>query len=103
MFAALLINPLGMLLFENDGYDYDIDDNPDISFLKSIVLVTNRYVSNRFFLRGEKPRLIATTLMVVLESIKLSDIVFAVVSVPAAFVISEDMFIICTSNILAIV
>lgn len=103
LFAALLIYSAGKLLFENDDDDDELDNNLVIRFAKSLFPVTNRYMGDRFFVRGENARLIATPLMVVLVSVELSDIVFAVDSVPAVLGLSEDMFVIYTSNILAIV
>lgn len=103
LFAALLIYSAGKLLFENDDDDEELDNNLVIRFARSLLPVTNRYMGDRFFVRGENARLIATPLMVVLVSIELSDIVFAVDSVPAVLGLSKDMFVIYTSNILAIV
>lgn len=103
IFAALLIYSAGKLLFENDDDDEELDNNLVIHFAKSLFPVTNRYMGDRFFIRGENARLIATPLMVVLVSIELSDIVFAVDSVPAVLGLSKDIFVIYTSNILAIV
>lgn len=101
LFAALLIYSAGKLLLEDDDDDADLDDNRLIRFAKHILPVADRYAGDRFFIR-ENSRLMATPLMVVLVSIELSDVVFALDSVPAVLGLSSDTFVIYTSNILAI-
>lgn len=104
LFAALLIYSAGKLLFENDDDDdADLDNNRVVRFAKSIFPVADRYNGDRFFTRGgDNSRLLATPLMVVLVSIELSDVVFAVDSVPAVLGLSKDTFVIYTSNIMAV-
>lgn len=101
IFAALLIYSAGKLLLEDDDDEADLDDNRVIRFSKALFPVADRYVSDRFFVR-ENSRLYATPLMVVLVSVELSDVVFALDSVPAVLGISSDTVVIYTSNILAI-
>lgn len=101
LFAALLIYSAGKLLFEDDDDDNNLDDNRVIRFSKQILPVAERYTGNRFIIR-ENSRLMATPLMVVLISIELSDVVFALDSVPAVLGLSQDTFVIYMSNILAI-
>lgn len=100
-FAALLIYSAGKLLLEDDDDEADLDDNRVIRFSKSILPVADRYVGERFFI-VENGHLMATPLMVVLVAIELSDVVFALDSVPAVLGISSDTFVIYVSNILAI-
>lgn len=103
MFTALLIYSAGKLLFENDDDEEELDNNLVIRFAKSMFSVTNSYMGDRLFVRGENARLIATPLILVLLSIELSNIVFAVDSVPAVIGLFDDVFVIYTRNILAIV
>lgn len=101
LFAALLIYSAGKLLFEDDEDEVNIDSNRVIRFSKQLLPVSDRYVGDRFFVR-ENSRLLATPLMVVLVSIELSDVVFALDSVPAVLGLSDNTFVIYASNILAI-
>lgn len=103
LFTALLIYSKGKMLFENDDDEEDLYNKLVNRFAESMFPVTNRYMGNRLFVRGENARLISTPLMLVLVSIELSNIVFAVDSVPAVIGLSDDMFVIYTKNILAIV
>ena len=53
-------------------------------------------------MKGEKFKLIATPLFLVLMMINITDVVFAVDSVPAIFAITTDPFVVMTSNVFAI-
>jgi tellurite resistance protein TerC len=77
------------------------DKNPIIRLLRRLVPVTPRLEGDRFFLRKEGV-LHATPLFVALVFIELSDIVFAVDSVPAIFAITKEPLIVFTSNVFAI-
>lgn len=100
-FAVILIYSAGKTLMDDDDDQANLDDNRLIRFTKAIVPVSDRYTSNNFFIR-ENGRLLATPLMVVLVAIELSDVIFALDSVPAVLGISSDTFVIYTSNMLAI-
>ena len=54
------------------------------------------------FLAVENGRLLATPLLIALITIELADVMFAIDSVPAAFAVSEDRFILYSSNVLAV-
>lgn len=74
-----------------------------VRVLKRFVPVSNVPAGDRFFVRyGEPPRLYATPLFVTLVLVELTDVVFAVDSVPAVIGFAKDPFIVFTSNILAI-
>eukprot|EP00177_Eucheuma_denticulatum_P000488 GFKZ01000856.1.p2 GENE.GFKZ01000856.1~~GFKZ01000856.1.p2 ORF type:complete len:362 (-),score=58.30 GFKZ01000856.1:197-1246(-) len=101
VFAVVLIYSAVKLLWEDDDDDDDVGENRVIRFSKSVVPVVDRYVGQRFFV-VEDGRVVATPLMVVLVAIELSDVVFALDSVPAVLGISKDTLVIYVSNILAI-
>jgi tellurite resistance protein TerC len=63
--------------------------------------VTSDYHGARFFTR-EAGVLTATPLFVVLLLVELSDVIFAVDSIPAIFAVTTDPFIVYTSNVFAI-
>jgi tellurite resistance protein TerC len=75
--------------------------NPVIRLLRRFLRVTPQLEGQRFFLRQDG-RLHATPLFVALVFLELSDIVFAVDSVPAIFAITKEPLLVFTSNIFAI-
>lgn len=77
------------------------EKNPIIRTLKKLVPVTPTLEGQRFFVRKEGV-LFATPLLVCLVFIEITDIVFAVDSVPAIFAITREPLIVFTSNIFAI-
>jgi tellurite resistance protein TerC len=69
--------------------------------LQRLVPATPRLDANRFFTR-ENGRWLATPLFFALALVELTDVVFAVDSIPAIFAVTSDPFIVFTSNIFAI-
>jgi hypothetical protein len=72
---------------EGDEAD-DLTDNKIVKFARCLIPVSSEYSGSSFFTR-EGGRRKATPLLLVLITIELSDVVFAVDSVPAAFGVSE--------------
>lgn len=72
-----------------------------LRFMQRSSRLTHELHGHRFFAR-EHARRVATPLLVALVAIEVSDILFAVDSVPAVFAITEDPFIVYTSNVFAI-
>ncbi len=77
------------------------DRNPVIRLFKRFVPVTDQYVEDKFFLR-RAGRLVATPLFVALLFVEITDVIFAVDSIPAILAITRDPFIVYTSNVFAI-
>jgi tellurite resistance protein TerC len=75
--------------------------NPVVKLFQRFVPLSGRYYGKRFFVR-EDGRLKATPLMLVLVVVEATDVVFAVDSIPAVFGITDNIFIVFTSNIFAI-
>ena len=75
--------------------------NPVIRLFRRFVPVTPEMHGQRFFVRKDG-RVFATPLLVALLFLELSDIMFAVDSVPAIFALTREPFIVFTSNIFAI-
>jgi len=75
--------------------------NPVIRLFKRLVPVTPELRGERFFVR-QQGRLFATPLLVALLFLEMSDIIFAVDSVPAIFALTREPLIVFTSNIFAI-
>lgn len=79
----------------------DPDKNPVIRALKKVLPVTATTHGHKFFIR-EKGKLFATPLLIALVFIELTDIVFAVDSVPAIYAVTREPLIVFTSNVFAI-
>src|SRR5574338_635289 len=76
-------------------------DDRTLKWLRAHLPVTSRLHGHHFVAR-EDGKLLATPLLLALLTIELSDIMFAVDSVPAVFAITEEPFIVYTSNVFAI-
>lgn len=79
----------------------DPEQNPILRFLKNLLPVTPHFDGQRFFTHHNGGRM-ATPLFIALVFIEISDVVFAVDSVPAIFAITKEPMIVFTSNIFAI-
>lgn len=75
--------------------------NPVVRGLRALLPVTSDYRGDKFLVR-ENGKRAATPLFVVLLLVELSDLVFAVDSIPAIFAVTTDPFIVYTSNVFAI-
>jgi tellurite resistance protein TerC len=75
--------------------------NPALRIFKRIVPTTDTYHGQRFTIR-QAGRRMATPLLAVLVLIETSDIIFAVDSIPAIFAVTDDPFLVFTSNAFAI-
>lgn len=80
---------------------FEPDKNPIIRFVRRIVPVTGDYESGHFFLRSAG-KFAATPLLVVLIAIEITDVVFALDSIPAILAITQDPFLVYSSNLFAI-
>src|SRR4030095_15008092 len=80
------------------------ESNPVIRLIRRLIPVTNRYHEQNFFVRegGGMARLVATPLFVVLVLVETTDLIFAVDSIPAIFAVTQDAFLVYTSNVFAI-
>lgn len=79
----------------------DPDKNPLVKLFRKFLPVTPEMHGSRFFVRQNK-KLFATPLFIVLLIVEFTDLIFAVDSIPAILAISNDTFIIFTSNVFAI-
>ena len=77
------------------------EDNFLVKLLRRVMPVTDEYERDRFFVR-RAGRLFATPLLLVLLIVESTDVVFAVDSIPAIFAVTQDPFIVYTSNVFAI-
>jgi tellurite resistance protein TerC len=97
--AFLLFTGAKMLFFA--GQKPDLDRNPLILWMRRHMRVTEGYEGEKFFTFRNGMRY-ATPLLLVLVLVEVSDLIFAVDSIPAIFAVTKDPFIVFTSNIFAI-
>jgi len=100
IFGALLIYT-GYKMFYHNNAKIEPDKNPLIRFLKKFVPVTTHLQEDNFFVKLNGKRF-ATPLFLVLILIETTDLIFAVDSIPAILAITQDQFIVYTSNVFAI-
>lgn len=101
IFGAFLVYTGIKMLFENDDNEVHPDKNPVVKWVKRIYPVASNDEKGSFFRRIDK-KLHITPLFIVLLLIEISDLIFAVDSIPAILSISNDTYIVFTSNIFAI-
>lgn len=77
------------------------EDNPLVKLFRRFMRVSPKYADDKFFVR-QGGLLMATPLFLVLLIVESTDLVFALDSIPAIFAVTEDPFIIYTSNVFAI-
>lgn len=91
----------GYKMFTEKGTAIDPANNPVIKFFRRMMPVTNQLHGDRFFVKLDGKRY-ATPLFLVLILIETTDLIFAVDSIPAILAITQDQFIVYTSNVFAI-
>ena len=97
--AFLVFTGVKMLIFANQRPD--LEANPILKWMRGHLRITEGYVAERFFVVRDGLRY-ATPLFLVLVLVEVTDLIFAVDSIPAIFAITEDPFIVLTSNLFAI-
>ncbi|KFC07494.1 TerC family integral membrane protein [Trabulsiella guamensis ATCC 49490] len=97
--AFLLFTGVKMALAKEDNEG--IGDKPLVRWLRGHLRLTDKIENEHFFVR-KNGLLYATPLMLVLILVELSDVIFAVDSIPAIFAVTTDPFIVLTSNLFAI-
>jgi len=100
VFGALLIYT-GYKMFFHNNTKIEPDKNPVIRFFKRFMPVTPALHEDKFFVKIDGKRF-ATPLFLVLILIETTDLIFAVDSIPAILAITQDQFIVYTSNVFAI-
>lgn len=100
IFGAFLVIT-GVKMWWAAGKAPDLESNPALKLLKRWVPVSANFDGEKFFTK-ENGKKIATPLFLVIALVALTDVIFAVDSIPAIFAITDDPFIVLTSNIFAI-
>ncbi|WP_293661292.1 TerC family protein [Rhodoferax sp. OV413] len=91
----------GIKMWWAAGQEPSMDDNPALKLLRKVLPVSKDYDGENFW-TVENGKKIATPLLMVVCMVALTDIIFAVDSIPAIFAITSDPFIVLTSNVFAI-
>ena len=91
----------GIRILTQGDLKLDPEKNPIVKFVRRIFRVTQDFEGDKFFIKRDNI-LWATPLFVVVVLIEATDLIFAVDSIPAILAVSEDSFIVYTSNVFAI-
>lgn len=100
LFGVFLLITGIRLAFEKEK-EIHPERNPVLKLFRRTVPMTESYEAGKFFVQRAGRRL-ATPLLAVLLVVEMTDVVFAVDSIPAVLAISHDPFIVYTSNVFAI-
>ena len=100
LFGAFLLYT-GIRMMKSEEDEEDLSGNRLLGVVKKIIPVGSEFHGDKFF-TIENGKKIATPLFLVLIMIELSDVIFAVDSIPAVFAVTTDPFIVLTSNIFAV-
>jgi tellurite resistance protein TerC len=97
--GILLVTGIKMAVRKDEGFDPE--HNPVVKLARRFLPLTHRLDGQRFWTR-ENGRRVATPLFLALLMVEFADLVFAIDSIPAIFAITDDAFIVYTSNVMAI-
>ncbi len=101
IFGAFLIFTGVKMLLKSDEAEDDPTKHPIVRYARRVLPLTPSWVGDRFVVK-QGGKTFFTPLFLVLICIEISDLIFAVDSIPAVFGITQDQFIIFTSNVFAI-
>ncbi len=101
LFGAFLIYTGIKLMFKGDDDEIQPEKNLMFRLFRRCFRITTDYHGKKFFVR-ENGKLYVTPLLLVLFIVETTDIVFAVDSIPAIFSVTQNPFIVYTSNVFAI-
>jgi len=97
--AFLIFTGIRMALHRDE--ELHPEKNPIVKFFRRFMPVTKAFEGDKFFVR-HAGRLMATPLFLILLIVESTDLVFAVDSIPAIFAVTQEPFIVYTSNVFAI-
>ena len=100
VFGAFLIFT-GLRMARHQDEEVQPNKNPVVKFFRKLMPVTETFEKDKFFVRRAE-RLMATPLFLILLIVESTDLIFAVDSIPAIFAVTQEPFIVYTSNVFAI-
>lgn len=101
IFGAILLYTGFKLLKDKKEEHVDFSKNKIIKFAHKILPFTDSHHGGKFFFRKDG-KFFFTSLFMIVLLVEATDIIFAVDSIPAVFAISQNTFVVFTSNIFAI-
>jgi tellurite resistance protein TerC len=101
VFGAILLFTAVRLLTHGDD-EVHPDQNPVLRVFRRFIPTSSTYDGQKMFTRNQVGALVATPLFAVLVVIETSDVVFAVDSIPAILAVTQEEFVVFSSNALAI-
>jgi tellurite resistance protein TerC len=105
-FFAIFLVVTGIKMLKDGDSEYDVSGNPALKLMRRYFNITNGLRGDAFLVREPNSAGVLvwhlTPLLVALVVIDVADIIFAVDSIPAIFAITQDPFIVFTSNIFAV-
>jgi tellurite resistance protein TerC len=100
IFGAFLVYT-GIKMFRQEELDVQPEQNPIVRLVTRFLPISRHYDEEKFFTRANG-KLTGTLLLLVLMVVEVTDLVFAVDSIPAIFAVTTNTFIVYTSNVFAI-
>lgn len=100
-FFGVFLVYTGIKMFSQEETDIQPEDNPIVQVVTRYIPITRHYEEDKFFTRVNG-KIAGTLLFLVLVIVEVTDLVFAVDSIPAIFAITTNTFIVYTSNVFAI-
>lgn len=100
LFGAFLVFS-GIRMARETEHEIEPQSNPILRLVRKFIPVSNRYAGPRFFVR-RMGRWLATPLFLVLVLVEVTDLIFALDSIPAIFAVTKNSFLVYTSNVFAI-
>jgi tellurite resistance protein TerC len=97
----LVVTAIRMALQRKEKETIDIEKNIAVRLLKKFVPLTPQLHENKFLVRLADGALYATPMLVALVIVEMTDLVFAIDSIPAVLAVTTDPFIVITSNVFA--
>ena len=101
VFGAFLVFTGIRMGFKREEEDVNPERNPVVKFFRRYFPVTKDYRNGHFTVR-EKGRRFLTPLLLVVIAVETTDIIFAIDSIPAVLAVTQDTFIVFTSNMFAV-
>jgi tellurite resistance protein TerC len=98
---GLVLVATGVKMFHVTGKKSDLSENPLLRWLQTHIPLTSTLHGEQFAIR-EGARLVFTPMFLVLVLVEISDLIFALDSIPAIFAVTSDPFIVFTANTFAI-
>jgi tellurite resistance protein TerC len=98
---GLFLLGTGIKMIWASGHEPDMDKNPVLRWITGHLPLTRHYAGEAFVVHEEGIRKY-TPLFVVMVMVAVTDVIFAVDSIPAIFAITTDPFIVLTSNVFAV-